>query len=70
MLANLLSAAGTAVSVIVGVVAVGIVVFAIVDRILQKKRGKGGCDCGCSGCTGCTGCTSRPPEAKTKEQKK
>lgn len=59
---DLLSAAGTVVSVIIGVLAVGIVVFAVVYHYIRKKQGKGGCDCGCSGCSGC--CSSRSPKEK------
>ena len=58
MTASILSAAGTIVSVAVGVVAAGLVVFAIVYHAVRKKQGKSGCDCGCSGCAGCTACGS------------
>lgn len=66
MALNLLSAAGTIVSVVIGVLAVGIVVFAVVYHYVRKKQSKGGCDCGCSGCSGC--CSSCAP--KKKEDKK
>ena len=42
-----------------GAFVAGVVVY----NIVRKKKGKGGCDCGCSGCSGCSGCPS-------KEQKK
>lgn len=59
MLHSLLSAGGTAVSVIIAVVAVGLVVFAVVYHIVRKKQGKSGCDCGCSNCPGhCSSCSS------------
>lgn len=67
MLFGLLSAAGTAVSVAVGVLAVGLVVFAVVYHAIRKKQGKGGCDCGCGGCSGC--CSSCSPKRKTEDKK-
>ncbi len=66
MALNLLSAAGTIVSVVIGVLAAGFVVFMLVWHYVRKKQGKGGCDCGCSGCSGC--CSSCAP--KKKEDKK
>lgn len=66
MLHSLLSAAGTAVSVVIAVVAVGLVVFAIVYHIVRKKQGKTGCGCDCPGCPG--HCSSRPPK-KEEEHK-
>lgn len=66
MLHGLLSAGGTAVSVIIAIVAVGLVVFAVVYHIVRKKQGKSGCDCGCANCPG--HCSSRPPK-KEEEQK-
>lgn len=33
-----------------------IVVGVIVSRIVRKKQGKTGCDCGCGGCAGCSAC--------------
>lgn len=59
----LLSALGTAVSVAVGVLAAGAVVFAVVWHFVQKKRGKtGGCGCGCEHCGLCSSC--RGPQKK------
>lgn len=66
MALNLLSAAGTIVSVVIGVLAVGIVVFTLVWHYVRKKQGKGGCGCGCSGCTGCSSCV---PKKKKPDEK-
>ena len=66
MALNLLSAAGTIVSVVIGVLAAGFVVFMLVWHYVRKTQGKGGCGCGCSGCSGC--CSSCAP--KKKEDKK
>ncbi len=66
MLHSLLSAAGTAVSVVIAVVAVGLVVFAIVHHFVRKKQGKSGCDCGCSNCPG--HCSSCLPENKQEKK--
>ncbi len=63
---QLLSAAGTAISVVIGIAAVGIVVFAVVYHAVRKKQGKGGCDCGCSDCSACHMCGG----AKEREEKK
>ena len=35
-------------------------------RIVRKKPGKGGCDCGCSDCSHCTACSAAK---KAKEKK-
>ena len=35
-------------------------------RLVRKKLGKGGCDCGCSDRPHCTSC---PPAQKAKEKK-
>ena len=59
MAVNLLSAAGTIVSAVIGVLAAGIVVFTVVRQYVCKKQGKGGCDCGCAGCSGCSACAAR-----------
>ena len=56
MVANLLSAAGTAVTVAIAVAAVGIVVLTEVLHFVRKKKGKTGCGCDCSGCAGCSAC--------------
>ena len=56
MFANLLSAAGTAVSVAIAVAAVGIVVLTVVLHFVRKKKGKTGCGYDCSGCAGCSAC--------------
>lgn len=65
MALNLLSAAGTIVSVVIGVLAAGFVVFMLVWHYVRKRQGKGGCDCGCSGCSGCSSCAAR----ESKKQK-
>ena len=65
----LLSAVGTAVTAAVGVLAVGIVVFAIVWHFVQKKRGKTGCGCDCSHCGGCCSCPSASEKGAPKENK-
>ena len=67
MLYGLLSAAGTVISVIIAVVAVGIVVMALVLHFVRKKQGKTGCGCDCSGCAGCTAC--RPEKSEKKDEK-
>ena len=66
MALNLLSAAGTIVSVVIGVLAAGFVVFMLVWHYVRKKQGKTGCGCDCPGCPG--HCSSRPP--KKEEEKK
>ena len=63
---QLLSAAGTAISVVIGIAAAGIVVFAVVYHAVRRKQGKGGCDCGCSDCSACHMCGT----AKREENKK
>lgn len=40
-------------TVLAAVLAVGIVAGVVVWRYVQKKRGKGGCDCCPGGCRGC-----------------
>lgn len=67
MALNLLSAAGTIVSVIIGVLAAGFVIFMLVWHYVRKKQGKGGCGCGCSGCSGCSSCV--PKKKKPDEEK-
>lgn len=64
---QLLSAAGTAISVVIAVAAVGIVVFTVVWHYVRKKQGKGGCDCGCSDCSACHMC-SRAKEREPKQK--
>ena len=59
----LLSAGGTALSVVIAVLAVGLVVCAIAFNIVRKKKGKGGC-AGCSGCCGCSSCTPAKKDEK------
>jgi len=39
--------------IIVGVLAIGLVVFTIVHNIRQRKNGKSSCGCDCSKCSGC-----------------
>ena len=63
---QLLSDAGTAISVVIGIAATGIVVFAVVYHAVRKKQGKGGCGCGCSGCSGCSSCV---PKKKKPDEK-
>ena len=65
----LLSAVGTAVTAAVGVLAVGIVVFAIVWHFVQKKRGKTGCGCDCSHCGGCRACRPAQKTGEPEENK-
>ncbi len=48
----LLSAVGTAVTIAIAVLAVGLVVFAVWYQIRCKKKGKGSCGCDCSSCGG------------------
>ena len=62
---NLLTVAGTIVSIAVGVVAAGLVVFAIGYKVWCKKHGKSGCGCNCSSC-GCCSCHTK----EKKEEKK
>lgn len=51
-----------AIIVLAAVAVVGVIVW----RIVRKKQGKSGCDCGCSGgCAGCSACPStKKPENK------
>ncbi len=49
----ILSAAGTVVSVVIAVLAVGLVAFGIGYQIRCKKKGKSSCGCDCSSCGGC-----------------
>ncbi len=56
MALQLLSAVGTVVSVAIGVLAAAAVVFAVVWRFVQKKRGKAGCGCDCARCGLCSSC--------------
>lgn len=51
MLNSLLSVVGTVVSIIIGVLAVGIVVATIIVSAIRKKQGKTGCSCGCANCS-------------------
>ena len=48
---------------IVGCVAV--VLGVILSRVIAHKKGKGGCDCGCSDCSACQYCR----QIKRKENK-
>ncbi len=48
------------------VACVAIVVGVVVSRIVAWKKGKGGCDCGCSDCAACKYCK----EARQKEKDK
>lgn len=45
-----------------------IVFGVIITSIINKKRGKSSCDCGCSACSKCSGCFNKA--AKTEKQKK
>ena len=67
MIGCILSAAGTAVCIAVGVLAAGLVIFAAVYHAVQKKRGKNGCGCGCAGCSG--NCPSCRPADRGEEKK-
>lgn len=68
MALNLLSAAGTIVSVVIGVLAAGFVVFMLVWHYVRKKQGKGGCGCDCAGCPGgCSHCAPRPKDQKGRQ---
>lgn len=66
MITSLLSTSGTIISVVIGVVAVGIVVFTAIYHYVRKKQGKSGCDCGCD----CCACHSKcqPEEQKTDDK--
>ncbi len=52
--------------IILIVACAALVIGVIVARILRKKKGKGGCDCGCSDCSACHYCAA----AKAKQEKK
>ncbi len=67
MIGCILSAAGTAISIAIGVLAAGLVIFAIVYHAVRKKQGKSGCDCGCAGCSG--HCASCRPDHRSEEKK-
>lgn len=58
----LLSATGTIVSVVIAVLAVGLVAFGIGYQIWCKKKGKNSCGCDCSSCGGC--CHTRKKKEK------
>ena len=36
-----------------------IVVGVILSRLIRKKKGKAGCDCGCSDCSACNYCAEK-----------
>ncbi len=33
-------------------------------QIIRRKKGKGGCDCGCNGCSGCPRCAEKDAKRK------
>ena len=51
MTAYLLTATGTIISVVIGILAAGLVVFTLIYSYIRKKQGKSGCDCGCDCCS-------------------
>lgn len=44
------------------VLACAFVVGVGVWQIIRRKKGKGGCDCGCSSCAGCPHCKATKKE--------
>lgn len=60
MLYSLCSAVGTAISVVVAILAVGIVVAVVVMHFVRKKQGKSGCGCDCAHCGGCCSAHAAP----------
>ncbi len=45
--------------ILIIVLAAAFVIGVVVWQIVRRRRGKGGCDCGCSSCAGCPACHSR-----------
>lgn len=68
MILSLSAAVGTIVSVAVGVLAVGIVVFTLIYSYVRKKQGKSGCDCGydCCSCKSACHSNEKKPDDKPK----
>lgn len=52
--------------ILIIVLAAAFVVGVFGWRIVRKKQGKGGCDCGCSDCSHCAACSAAK---KAKEKK-
>lgn len=50
------------------VLAAAFVIGVFAWRIIRRKQGKGGCDCGCSDCSHCSACASA--HKKKSEEKK
>lgn len=48
------------------VLAAGFVIGVVAWRVIARKRGKGGCDCGfdCSACAGCSACREKKEDKK------
>lgn len=58
------------IEIIIIIAAIAIVAGVIVSAIVRKKKGKTGCDCGCSSCPHCVACRSaKERKAASKERK-
>lgn len=58
------------VEVAIVVIAVAVVAAVVVCGIIRKKKGKTGCDCGCSGCPYGGRCSSAKSEKQTSDSEK
>lgn len=45
--------------ILIIIAAAGFVAGVVIWRIVRKKQGKSGCDCGCSHCEGCPVCSAK-----------
>lgn len=52
--------------ILIIVLAAGFVVGVAVTTVIRKKKGKMGCDCGCSSCPHCAACHKTPSEGEKK----
>jgi hypothetical protein len=49
-------------TIIISVIIVALVIFIVANEIIKKKKGKGGCSCGCGGCAMKDVCHSKTEE--------
>ncbi len=56
--------------ILVIALAAAFVIGVCIWQIIRKKRGKGGCDCGCSTCAHCSHCKPKEAKADSEEGKK
>ena len=55
--------------ILIIVLAAAFVIGVAAWRIVRRRQGKGGCDCGCSDCSHCTACASDTRKQTDKEKK-